>query len=430
MDLLQGTTLTTVNNQIITVLNKIGSGGQGDVYRCQYLGGVYALKWYHKNILKKYVGFEENLKENAASGPPTQDFLWPLDVTNDYDGVFGYVMPLIPASYRSFSDFLLAKCRFSSLTAMIDSALGIISGFRELHKRGYSYQDINDGNFFIEPETGRVLICDNDNIAPYGENLGIAGKCRYMAPEVVLGEKLPDVSTDKYSLSVILFMLIFMNHPLEGKGTMPPCMTENLERRYYAESPVFIYDKSDDSNRPVRGVHANVTARWDVFPEEFREAFTYSFSETVLQGREPRTIEKEWLKLFLKLKSQIIPCGGCGGETFYNPEKGKNVCINCGTKINLPVTLKTEEYNIPLYPGKHIFEFEIYPGIDDFKETVGIVTKGSKNPNLWGLRNISNDTWTTWDNQDEEQTTKSPNEVIRIKPGISIDFNGTIGNII
>ena len=28
-----------------------------------------------------------------------------------------------------------------------------------------SYQDLNDGNFFIDPQTGKVLICDNDNVA-------------------------------------------------------------------------------------------------------------------------------------------------------------------------------------------------------------------------------------------------------------------------
>ena len=30
---------------------------------------------------------------------------------------------------------------------------------------GYSYQDLNDGNFFINPQSGDVLICDNDNVA-------------------------------------------------------------------------------------------------------------------------------------------------------------------------------------------------------------------------------------------------------------------------
>lgn len=37
-----------------------------------------------------------------------------------------------------------------------------------LHRHGYSYQDLNDGNFFINPESGDVLICDNDNVMPQG----------------------------------------------------------------------------------------------------------------------------------------------------------------------------------------------------------------------------------------------------------------------
>ena len=58
-----------------------------------------------------------------------------------------------------------------------------------------------------------MLICDNDNVAPYGDNLGIAGKCRYMAPEVVLGKKRPDLHTDRFSLAVVLYLLLFLNHP-------------------------------------------------------------------------------------------------------------------------------------------------------------------------------------------------------------------------
>ena len=44
--------------------------------------------------------------------------------------------------------------------------------------------------------TGDVLICDNDNVAPYGTNLGIAGKCRYMI--------IPYASN-----GVIVFLILF-----------------------------------------------------------------------------------------------------------------------------------------------------------------------------------------------------------------------------
>ena len=77
-------------------------------------------------------------------------------------------MELRPPEYKDFSLFLLAKVHFANIEALINTALCITNGFRELHNRGYSYQDLNDGNFFVNPKTGDVLICDNDNVAPYG----------------------------------------------------------------------------------------------------------------------------------------------------------------------------------------------------------------------------------------------------------------------
>jgi hypothetical protein len=54
--------------------------------------------------------------------------------------------------------------------------------------------------------------------------LGIAGKCR-------LGKEKPSVHTDKFSLSGVLFLLLFYNHPLEGKKAYPPCMTAAIEKK-------------------------------------------------------------------------------------------------------------------------------------------------------------------------------------------------------
>ncbi|GHT94654.1 hypothetical protein FACS1894141_1740 [Spirochaetia bacterium] len=85
---------------------------------------------------------------------------------------------------------------------MVNATLWITEGFRELHRKGYRCQDLNDGNFFIKAQNGDVLICDNDNVSEYGKNSGIAGKARYMAPEVVLGKGQPGIKTDGFSLGV------------------------------------------------------------------------------------------------------------------------------------------------------------------------------------------------------------------------------------
>jgi len=215
VDLKKRTEFKTRAGKIVKVQEKLGEGGQGTVYKVSYDGKPKAFKWYHEKALKDPSKFYENLENNIKNGAPTNSFLWPLDITENTGGRFGYIMDLRPAQYKSFSLFLLAREKFASVTAITNTALQITEAFRELHNSGYSYQDLNDGNFFVNPKNGDVLICDNDNVAEYGKNLGIAGKCRYMAPEVVLGKAPPSIHTDKFSLSVVLFLLLMNNHPLK-----------------------------------------------------------------------------------------------------------------------------------------------------------------------------------------------------------------------
>lgn len=212
----------------------LGQGGQGAVYRASYRGRDYALKMYFTKKLKNPEMFRENLQRLCEDGSSSPAFVMPLMMTADTSEGFGFLMELIPPEYAPFSDILNARVKFSGLYSIVNAAIKITSAFRELHNSGRSYQDLNDGGFFIRPTDGDVLICDCDNIAPYGENLGIAGKPGYMAPEIVRGEKAPDKLTDRYSLAVVLFRLLLRGDPLEGGRVLKSvCLTEDAERRHY-----------------------------------------------------------------------------------------------------------------------------------------------------------------------------------------------------
>lgn len=350
----KGQRIKTVSGGELEVIQKLGEGGQGVVYKVNYNGKPLALKWYFGNKLNNADKFYRNIQNNIKQGTPTGAFLWPLEITEYFEGSFGYLMELRPPEYKDFSLFLLAKVHFANIEALINTALCITNGFRELHNRGYSYQDLNDGNFFVNPKTGDVLICDNDNVAPYGENLGIAGKCRYMAPEVVMGQKRPDSHTDRFSLAVVLYMLLFLNHPLEGKRTMCPCLTEELERKFYGSDPVFVWDPANDANRPVRGVHTNEIKLWPLYPAFVRKTFEKAFSHEVMVGNDTthRVIEKEWQEVFTTLRDLTIKCS-CGSETFIDPSQQSCRCINCGKSIERPPILKVKKYHAALAPGKN-----------------------------------------------------------------------------
>lgn len=390
----KGHKIPLANGSYAEIIQKLGEGGQGVVYRVSVGGREYALKWYHKGSVQNPKKFYQNLENNINSGAPTKAFLWPLYLTKPVDESFGYVMELRPKNYREFSEFLLAKVHFQSLSAAVNAALNITNGFRELHRKGFSYQDLNDGNFFIDPESGDVLICDNDNVAPYGESLGIAGKARYMAPEVVRNIKRPDAKTDRFSLAVVLFRLLFLDHPLEGKRVVSaPCLTEELELKYYGIDPIFIYDPTDDSNRPVRGVHSNAIKFWPMYPKFIQNKFIESLSKDAMSGKSPRLTDNDWQIAFTRLRDTIITCP-CGSETFINVA-GDAFCVNCGRKIPKPPVLNchNHKYGLALFPGVKMYRCHIDKSSDDFTEVIGEVNRNPQNPAMWGLRNLSDIVW-------------------------------------
>ena len=392
-----GDELELDSGEMLLVGDKIGEGGQGTVFKAELNGKEYALKWYHANAVRNPDEFYENLSRNIRDGSPSDKFLWPLHVTKKKGGRFGYVMGLKPEGYHGFSEFLCARVRFASLGAVINAALNITNAFRDLHRKGYSYQDLNDGNFFIDPKSGKVLICDNDNVAPYGVNLGIAGKARYMAPEVARRISLPDNHTDRFSLAVVLFELLFLNHPLEGKKTLVPCMTEELELEFYAKKPVFIYDADDDSNRPDPHVHVNVSKLWSLYPGFIREKFIRSFSEKALNAsdldaaRSSRLMDSEWQTAFVNLRSCLVRCA-CSEETIIDPASDSQ-CFNCKSVIPKPMMLSIGKYNVPLFPGVKLCECHVRAASDDYGSIKGEITRHPDKPSLWGLRNLDDKPW-------------------------------------
>ena len=390
----KGHKIPLVNGSYAEIIQKLGEGGQGVVYRVKIANEEYALKWYHKNAIHHPQKFYQNLENNIAKGAPTKAFLWPLYLSEIVDDSFGYIMELRAKNFHEFSEFLLAKVHFYSLSAAVNAALNITNGFRELHRNGFSYQDLNDGNFFIDPKTGEVLICDNDNVAPYGESLGIAGKARYMAPEVVRNIKRPDVMSDRFSLAIVLFRLLFLDHPLEGKRVVEaPCLTEELELKFYGKDPIFIYDPNDNSNRPVRGVHANAIRFWPMYPTFIQNKFIEALSKDAMHQKITRMTDNDWQIAFTRLRDTIITCP-CGGETFINVTTN-TFCINCGQKIPQPPILNchNHKYGLALFPGVKMYRCHIDKSSDDFNEIIGEVQRNPKNPAMWGLRNMSDIVW-------------------------------------
>lgn len=423
-----GKTLHTNYGTPITIDAYIAGGGQGDVYEVTCNGKKKALKWYKPGALKDADAFYENLSKNAKKGAPDKTFLWPEAVTERSDGSFGYVMDLRPTEYRELTEVLVSSGGggFSTFKAVVEAGIQIISAFRILHVKGYSYQDMNSGNFFINPKTGNVLICDNDNVAPNGTYTGIIGTPQYMAPEVVLGNATPNTHTDEFSLAVVLFMLLCASHPLEGEHWAVPCLTPAIEKKLYGSKALFIFDPEDDSNRPVKGIHNNVLKRWGYLPEYVRKTFLKAFSQDAIMDPNKRVTELSWLKTFVRFQSDIVRCPSCGNEIFINNASSTR-CDKCHKLYEVRHTLKLYEYPVTAARNTRVYKCQLgVCNADEALMPAAVVVTKKGDPNVMGLRNMTGETVVGITPSGKINQVR-PGDVVPLRRGIKIKaFDGEI----
>lgn len=387
-----GILLISTRGQQYQVLEKLGEGGQGEVYKVVSNGNSFALKWYFKKCATKR---QRDILENLIlKGSPDECFLWPSDIV-EYSGSFGYIMPLRTSNYRGMVDLMKRRVE-PSFRALAIAGANMAKAYKELHSMGYCYCDISFGNAFFEPDTGDIMICDNDNVIVNKTKPPIAGTQRFMSPEVVRGANYPSTDTDLFSLAVLLFYMFMLNHPLEGaKEAKIKALDVHAMYQLYGTDPLFIWDPNDKSNRPVKGYHDNAIIYWDLYPKFLKDLFTVSFTEG-LHNPKKRILEKQWQDAFIKLADSIMYCPKCGAEVFFDQNKrdagAGHICWACQASINAPPILTIGKKHIILNKNTFIYEHHI-KGNYCFSKIVGQVVQNPQNPSRWGVKNVSNEEW-------------------------------------
>ena len=423
-----GTVLTSESSLKYKVVSLLGAGGQGEVYEVECNGKHYALKWYFKHMA---TSAQKSILENLVSrGAPDASFLWPQDLVFKVQGEpFGYIMPLRPKNYKSIVDMMKRRAE-PSFYALCRAAFNLTNGYQKLHAMGYSYRDISFGNLFFDPDNGDVLICDNDNVSANGiDNSSVYGTPRFMAPEIVVGKAKPSRNTDLFSLSVLLFYMIMMGHPLEGKLEADiKCMDIHAMNKLYGTDPVFVFDPANKTNRPVKGYQDNVLIYWDLYPQQLKDLFTQSFTEG-LTAPNKRVTEKRWLEAFANLMSGITACPSCGAEIFYDDHKVASgiahTCWNCGSAVRMPSSLVVGKNRVLLLKDTKLYAHHIC-GNYDMTTVVGTVVQNPNNPSLWGIKNESTDNW-TYVKPDGMQIPVAVGRSAAIAKGVKIDFGQMTG---
>ncbi len=413
----------------------IGSGGQGQVYHTSIHGQDCALKWYFPHsATDQQRGAIERL---IHKGPPNDRFLWPLDIAV-CQGLpsFGYLMPLREPRFRGMAELMsrVVDPTFKTLTTM---ALELADSFLRLHSLGFCYSDISFGNIFFDPVTGEISICDNDNVAVDGEGFSdVLGTPRFMAPEIVREEARPNIGTDLYSLAVILFYMFMVHHPLEGRREREiSCLDLPAMKKLYGTEALFIFDPKHGANRPVAGVHNNATLFWNLYPGYVRDIFTRAFTEGL---RDPgaRVRESEWRTVFTRMRDQIYYCHHCGAEMFLtdegdNPEPlAQQNCWFCHEVPAPPMRLIIGRHAIVLNQDTLLYPHHLDANRrNDYSEIWAEMVPHPSRPEIWGLKNVSGQTWTTIAPSGGSTIEIPSGKSVSLLPGLRIGFQTAEGTV-
>ena len=432
-----GDRLTSQANRSVEVKKFLGAGGQGAVYLVNVDGQSKALKWYHNDgsdsARRRLELQRKALIGNGglvAKGPPDPRFLWPEDFVENNQS-FGYLMPLREGDYVDF-EYLVAghpTARAKGPRELVTAAIGLADCFRTLHIDGLVYSDINLGGPFYNPQTGEILICDNDNVRINNTPINIMFM-QFAAPELILGQSGCNRHTDFYSMAILLYYMFVRDHPMEGKLEAElNCFDEKAKKRLYAESPVFVHDPNDRSNAPVPGVHVGNLNNWPCFPKFIQDAFTQTFTEGP-KDKSKRLTDGQWLTALSKLRDSLYQCSSCGKETFYCrdafAQNGSLTCMYC--KKTAPTTPRMKVGNNVVMLSQNTKLYAHHLGDKNNFSVVGEMAQHPKDPTRWGIKNCSTQNW-TFKADDGQLKEVGPGRSAPLKNGLELNFGREVGMI-
>jgi serine/threonine-protein kinase len=213
------------------ILEKIGAGGQGTVYKATdtKLGRAVVIKVLPPELTVKEANlkrFEREARLASALDHPNICTIFDL---NDIDGVHFIAMQFVEG--KNVRE--LVSGRPLDLRSALSITIQTADALSAAHSRGIIHRDIKAGNVMVSPsgqvkilDFGLAKLMDSEGAGPGGihhtdlTEVGIPyGTATYAAPEQARGERV-DARADIFSTGVLLYEMLTGTWPFQGKTSV------------------------------------------------------------------------------------------------------------------------------------------------------------------------------------------------------------------
>ena len=307
-------TFDTVLGNRVTACGDLeaGEGGQGIAKLAQWSGRPgeqFVLKVFGSDLDPKATRERTDFLIRKSLDKRSPLFCTPVDRISDHS-VVGHVAPF--ADGLPLNDFLQKAPR--SLMQTHCAAIAIAQGLDLLDKEGMSYGDIKPGNVLLGEHGSAILVffIDLDNFGAKGVAPPPSyGDPHYAAPEIVRRMKegrpgVPDKYADRFSLGVLLHVLLLFVHPSEGND-----MSEDRYSKAMWEGK-WLLDPYAGSLPPYRAGRP---------PAVLNASLAEAIRGGMSLERADRTSAEKWLKTLLRTSHEITLCPDCGRAMYFDPTR-------------------------------------------------------------------------------------------------------------
>lgn len=288
----------------VTLASKVGSGGEGSVWRIEEDPGLVA-KLMHEaeDAARKSIKVRELIKVQSPS--LLEVAAWPVDELVSPDAApVGFLMPRIPESTQLFSAYQIKtrrqKLPQATFAFLVRAARNLAICVQRLHDAGFVLGDLNESNTLVD---GRAMVTmiDVDSIQVVVDGRVIpcpVAKLELLAPELQ-GKDLEIVprtqQNDLFPLAVLIFhLLVFGRHPYAGrvKEGEPISLEAAIGRHAYAYTR-----RRSTPLIPPPGMDLEHLS--PAVAELFEDAF---------DGKRPRPTAHDWFQGLQALEEELVDC--------------------------------------------------------------------------------------------------------------------------